>query len=99
MGERGRLMVEQLPARLPEIITSLRVRFWFLNPYYEAAWTDSWCHRHCLHAHNMLIDAAKCAMPHGAGWYVFAVESGRPRELNDEEEDVVNKFRFGRMDH
>ncbi len=35
MGERVGLMVEQLPARLPEIITSLRVRFWFLNPYYE----------------------------------------------------------------
>jgi len=59
MGERVGLMVEQLPARLPEIITSLRVRFWFLNPYYEAAWTDSWCHRHCLHAHGTLIDAAK----------------------------------------
>ena len=34
-------------------------------------------------------------MPHGAGWYVFAVQSGTPRELNDGEEAVVNKFRFG----
>jgi hypothetical protein len=26
---------------------------------------------------------------------VFAVESGTPRELNDGEEAVVNKFRYG----
>jgi len=91
-------MAEQVPIGLLEIIASLRVRFSFLNPHYEAAWTDSWSHRRCLHAHGTLIDAAKCAMPNGAGWYVFAVENGRPRELNDEEEDVVNKFRFGRMD-
>ena len=42
-----------------------------------------------------LIEAARCAMPRGPGWYVFAVESGTPRELNDGEEGVVNKFRFG----
>jgi len=52
--------------RLPEILASLLARFWYINVYYEAAWTDSWCHRHCLHAHQTLIDAAKCAMPHGA---------------------------------
>ncbi len=34
-------------------------------------------------------------MPNGAGWYVFAVENGRPRELNDAEDKVVNEFRFG----
>jgi len=34
-------------------------------------------------------------MPHGAGWYVFAVENGRPRELTDAEDKVVNEFRFG----
>jgi hypothetical protein len=43
----------------------------------------------------MLIDAAKCGMPHGAGWYVFAVECGTPRELSDVEDEAVNKFRFG----
>ncbi|HEY2457286.1 MAG TPA: hypothetical protein VGI13_08305 [Candidatus Acidoferrum sp.] len=35
-------------------------------------------------------------MPTGAGWYVFAVENGSPRELNETEDLVVNKFRFGR---
>ncbi len=88
-------MAERVPIGLPEIIASLRERFWFLNPHYEAAWTDSWSHRRCLHAHGTLIDAAKCAMPHGAGWYVFAVENGRPRELTDAEDKVVNEFRFG----
>jgi len=34
-------------------------------------------------------------MPQGAGWYVFAVENGKPRELNETEESLVNKFRFG----
>jgi hypothetical protein len=41
------------------------------------------------------IEPAKCAMPHGAGWYVFAVDGDAPRELNDGEEAVVNKFRLG----
>src|SRR5258707_210730 len=60
--------------RLAEIISTLRLRYWFLNSYYEAAWTESWSHRGCLHKHPTLIEAAKCAMPPGAGWYVFAVE-------------------------
>ena len=90
-------MAEQLPVVLSEIVASLRVRYRSLNLYYEAAWTESWSHRRCLHEHQTLIDAAHCAMPRGAGWYVFAVEYGTPRELNDGEEDVVNKFRFGRM--
>src|SRR5713101_4130761 len=80
---------------LTQIMASLRERFAVLNRHYEAAWTDSWSHRRCLHTHSNLIDAAKCAMPTGAGWYVFAVECGTPRELNDEEEETVNKFRFG----
>lgn len=88
-------MAEQVPIGLPEIIAALRVRFWFLNQHYEAAWTDSWSHRRCLHAHGTLIEAAKCAMPHGAGWYVFAVENGNPRELSDAEDKVMNEFRFG----
>jgi hypothetical protein len=88
-------MPEQVPVAVSEIIASLRVRFRFLNLHYEAAWTDSWSHRRCLHEHHTLIDAANCAMPHGAGWYVFAVESGTPRELDAQEEDAVNEFRFG----
>jgi hypothetical protein len=35
-------------------------------------------------------------MPHGAGWYVFAVERGTPRQLYRREENVVNEFRFQR---
>jgi hypothetical protein len=81
--------------RLTEIISTLRLRYWFLNSYYEAAWTESWSHRRCLHKHPTLIEAAKCAMPHGAGWYVFAVDGNTPRELTDAEDKVVNEFRFG----
>ncbi len=88
-------MAEQAPVTLCAIIESLRVRYWSLNLYYEAAWTESWSHRRCMHAHQTLIDAPKCAMPHGAGWYVFAVECGSPRELNDAEDEAVNNFRFG----
>ena len=36
-------------------------------------WTDSWCHRRCMHVHQTLIDAARCGMRQIAGWYVLAV--------------------------
>jgi hypothetical protein len=64
------------------------------NAYYEAGWTDSWSHRHCFHEHRTLLDAAACAAPHGAGWYVFAVEDGSPRQLKAAEDEIVNEFRF-----
>jgi len=67
-----------------------------VNLYYEAAWTDSWSHRRCLHEHRTLSEAAKCAMPHGCGWYVFAVEDSEPRQLSDEEDKIVNRLRFGK---
>ena len=68
-----------------------------LNPdvHYEAGWTDSWSHRRCLHLHRTLTEAAECAMPTGAGWYVLAVENGEPRQLRDAEEKLVNRYRFG----
>jgi hypothetical protein len=47
-----------------------------------------------MHAHLTLIEAAKCAMPYGCGWYVFAVENGKERQLNDNEDELVNHFRF-----
>ena len=81
--------------RLTEIISTLRLRYQFLNPYYEAGWTESWVHRRCLHKHPTLLEAAWCAMPRGPGWYVFAVDGNAPRELTDAEEKVVNEFRFG----
>jgi|SRR5580692_4382013 hypothetical protein len=65
------------------------------NTHFEAAWTDSWSHRRCLHEHKTLWEAIKCAMPRGCGWYVFAVEDGKPRELRDAEDEVVNCYRFG----
>jgi len=40
------------------------------------------------------MEAAQCATPHGCGWYVFAVENGEGRQLNDEEEEIVNRHRF-----
>lgn len=82
---------------LTEILASLRVRFRLLNVHYEAAWTNSWCHRRCGHAHQTLIEAAKCAMPQGAGWYVVGVDYGEPRELTAAENKIVNEFRFGRL--
>jgi hypothetical protein len=78
-----------------EIIATLRLRYKLLNLHYEVGWTESWSHRRCQHEHQTLIEAASCAMPQGAGWYVFAVENGTPRELSDTEEIIVNKFRFG----
>jgi len=67
---------------LAQIIATLRLRYKFLNQHFEAGWTESWSHRRCLHEHLTLIEAAKCAMPHGAGWYVFAVEGGRAATIN-----------------
>ena len=80
---------------IAQIIADLRVRYAALNLHYEAAWTESWSHRRCQHHHQTLIDAAKCAMPQGPGWYVFAVECGTPRELTETEDRIVNQFRFG----
>jgi len=79
-----------------KIMVALRLRYRFLNLHYEAAWTDSWSHRRCLHDHQTLVEAARCAMPHGAGWYVFAVEGDAPRQLSEMEDRVVDEFRFSR---
>jgi hypothetical protein len=62
--------------------------------HFEAGWTDSWSHRRCMHKHKTLKEAAKCAMPTGCGWYVFAVEDDEPRELNEKEERIVHQFRL-----
>jgi hypothetical protein len=85
---------------LTEIISTLRLRHkpLSLDLHYEAAWTDSWSHRRCRHQHQTLIEAAKCAMPNGAGWYVFAVNGGTPRQLTDAEDKIVDEFRFGTPD-
>ena len=68
------------------------------NPdmHYEAAWTDRDVRQLdlCYHQHATLIEAAQCAMPRGCGWYVFAVERGRPRQLSDNEDAIVNGYRF-----
>ena len=64
------------------------------NLHYEAGWTDSWHHRRCMHRHATLIEAAECAMPTGAGWYIFAVENGEGRELSEKEDEIVNSYRF-----
>ena len=78
-----------------KIMVALRLRYRSLNLHYEAAWTDSWSHRRCLHEHQTLIEAATCAMPRWAGWYVFAVEGDTARQLNDTEDRIVDQFRFG----
>jgi hypothetical protein len=66
-----------------------------VNIHFEAGWTDSWSHRRYMHEHETLIEAARCAMPYGAGRYVIAVENGTPRQLRDAEEEIVTRFRFG----
>ena len=84
----------KVSAMTVEIMAGLQHRYASLNRCYEAAWTDSGCFRRCLHAHPTLIEAAKCAMPHGAGWYVLCVEFEKTRQLTEEEDQVVNEFRF-----
>lgn len=79
-----------------EILADLRVRFAALNGHFEAGWSDSYCFRRCGHEHMTLIDAAKCAMPRGCGWYVFAVDLDTPRELTHAEDRIVDEFRFGK---
>jgi hypothetical protein len=79
---------------LAQIMSALRNRYASLNRHYEAAWNDSWHFRRCFHIHHSLIEAAKCAMPSGAGWYLVRVEFDQPRELTEEENQVVNEFRF-----
>jgi hypothetical protein len=49
-----------------------------------------------MHKHRTLIEAARCAKPHGCGWYVFAVENDEGRQLSEEEDEIVNGFRFRR---
>ncbi len=39
-----------------KIMVALRLRYRLLNLHYEAAWTDSWTHRRCLHEHRTLIE-------------------------------------------
>jgi hypothetical protein len=74
-----------------QILTGLRYRYASLNNiHYEAFWTDSSVH----HAHRTLVDASACAMPHGVGWYVVAVENGATRELSAHDK-IVDAFRFG----
>src|SRR6266446_6760538 len=85
----GSHKIEQHDQMVVEIIGTLNLRFKNLNLYYEAGWTDSFCHRRCLHEHLTLIEAAECGTPHGAGWYVLAVENGTPRQLLDSEEEFV----------
>src|SRR5215472_2015162 len=63
--------------------------------HYEGAWSDSGQHYRCFHKHEDLLEAAKCAAPQGCGWYVFAVEKGHARQLRDEEDEIVNGYRFG----
>lgn len=77
----GSHSVEQRNQLVAEIFGTLSLRFQNLKLYYEAGWTDSFCHHRCFHEHSTLIEAAKCAMPNGAGWYVLAVENGTPRQL------------------
>jgi hypothetical protein len=94
MRKSGNRMSSDRTLMVAQIIATLRLRYKFLNQHFEAGWTESWSHRRCLHEHQTLIEAAKCAMPHGAGWYVFAVEGDTPRQLTDAEDKVVNEFRF-----
>jgi hypothetical protein len=83
---------------IAKIMTGLRFRYPALNDiHYEAAWTESWSHRRCMHSHKTLLEAAECALPTGAGWYVLAVERGEPRELLPAEDSIVDRFRLGKQ--
>lgn len=88
---------DSLPSPLVrDIVTGLRHRYAALNEnHYEAFWTESWIHQRCGHSHKTLREASKCAMPHGAGWYLVAVENGETRELTTYEDRIVDAVRFG----
>jgi hypothetical protein len=47
-----------------------------------------------MHKHQMLSDAARCGLPRAAGWFVLAVERGKPRQLTAAEDKIVNDYRF-----
>jgi len=66
-----------------------------IRVHFEAAWNDSYHFRCCGHEHKTLLEAAECAMPHGCGWYVIAVENDEPRGLHEAENEIVNRYRFG----
>ena len=61
--------------------------------HYFAAWTDGGCLLGCFHHHKTVAAAAACAI--GPGGYVVAVENGKLRELNDEEEREFQRLRYG----
>jgi hypothetical protein len=63
--------------------------------HYEAGWTESGHTHRCFHKHRAIDEAVACANVHGAGWYVFAVENRKGRQLTQVEEDIVNTLRFG----
>jgi len=48
-----------------------------------------------MHEHETLLQAAECGMKHGCGFYVFAVEKGEARQLSIDEDEIVNRVRFG----
>ena len=66
---------------LMQIMSELRYRYAKLNFRYEAAFTDSFCTRRCCHRHEAVVEAAKCAVLNGEGWYVVAVEYSNALEL------------------
>ena len=61
--------------------------------HYFAAWTDSGFLLGCDHLHGSVISAANCISE--AGGYVVAVQSGRLRALNDEEEKLFQMAMYG----
>jgi hypothetical protein len=82
------------PQLLSNIMAGLRMRYASLNNiHYEAGWTESFVHQRCGHDHLTLTEASKCGLGKGAGWYVFAVEHGLPRELTATEDKIVDDFR------
>jgi hypothetical protein len=61
--------------------------------HYFAAWTDSGCLLGCSHEHKTVAAAAACA--NVLGGFVVAVENGKLRELNEQEEDEFQRSRYG----
>jgi len=54
-------------------------------------WHVTMLHAQCL---PEITISPGTAAPHGAGWYVFAIEDGSPRQLKAAEDEIVNEFRF-----
>lgn len=90
--EKGRLTNETAA------VSMLSHRYVLLSQhhvYYVAAYTDSGRLMVCDHQHQTILSAVACIS--SAGGYVVAVDNGRIRELNPDEESEFQRIVHGTL--